>query len=1071
MAYQNQQSDNQDNSEDDDFYESEKAQPRDIANSSNDSNGLTKGSLVSRINVPPLSRSAMASSRVNAATTALQPQDKNVSTPTQKATNPKSVANKGSDARLTELREKLLANKRASSATPLPSSANKTNDTTRENSGEVAIKLDEVHSSTKNGQGNAANANAWATQTDTARPRKESLSRTAKAPKSPSAHADIQGLIDEYRVSELAKDTEQYSNINAKGYTLEPASKSDIDQIPSGSRGVDGATLPSTTTNVSQKCSSESPGSSESGEIRSELEHGTATIQRNISKGIPEDSNIKPLTGPESKVVANTPIKSQGSNDHGAKQKVVSATPKPNMQIQTEDLPTSMKSTPDARTVPLAPKTESGQKVINPSPASPMLPGDHRQSYRSTDLPSAPTKILTNSVTSDCRQCKEKFRSHTQLRKHVDTHHNKKTIEKLHSKPAAPVETSSENPSTPSQASQQVLADVAKYPRPSEQVMHDERGNVSKQQISQQHQQPTLPQAILSAAATPSTDHKESHRRSRPVAFSPEKLRPNTAYETHEPDAGSPKSNILSLSQQEQIQKLEIDLTSEGLRDLYDFLEYHRFFVDEYREGFLARQKRLRALEAEKIALERESIMQYELFNSIRAKSLVARETTEAPALVGLADSKETVEKSLTERMPPPLSLPGKPIDTSVISIKGRTSDTSDISPKDSQSRTNGNLTSPIVQHSSDLKRQRPDDDDNLDRSWKLSRVDIDGPHSDRSQQVSPRTSRNEHQTFDRRRTSDSRLASNGYSERNRSPVNRRRSPSPYRQAPDNNYPSRQGSWTASYKQGRGQPVSSGEGMRRNTSGTLCHSCDKIGHFTADCPDVRRGSGEYKVQGHRWGEDDRHDDRPTYSARGNRAATSFRRGSRGDRGDYQSYKPSHTSTAYKSSSARYEALAPNRSESLNLKAGESRYFMVKSWNAENVEAAQRDCIWATQPKNLDVLTQAFNTCRNVILVFSVNQSRAFQGYARMQSLPSPDIPAPEWQKALLWPSTDPFRIEWITVAETRFHCVGHLKNALNEGQAVLIGRDGQEIEEKCGRELCELVDEAAREQARYDEGY
>lgn len=89
----------------------------------------------------------------------------------------------------------------------------------------------------------------------------------------------------------------------------------------------------------------------------------------------------------------------------------------------------------------------------------------------------------------------------------------------------------------------------------------------------------------------------------------------------------------------------------------------------------------------------------------------------------------------------------------------------------------------------------------------------------------------------------------------------------------------------------------------------------------------------------------------------------------------------------------------------------------------------------------------------------------------MQSLPSPNIPAPEWQKVLLWSSTDPFRIEWITVAETRFHAVGHLKNAYNEGLAVLIGRDGQEIEEVCGRRLCELIDETAKEQASYEDGY
>ena len=42
--------------------------------------------------------------------------------------------------------------------------------------------------------------------------------------------------------------------------------------------------------------------------------------------------------------------------------------------------------------------------------------------------------------------------------------------------------------------------------------------------------------------------------------------------------------------------------------------------------------------------------------------------------------------------------------------------------------------------------------------------------------------------------------------------------------------------------------------------------------------------------------------------------------------------------------------------------------------------------------------------------------------------------------------------------------MGHLKNSLNEGQAVLIGKDGQEIEERCGEELIKLIDEEAERQ-------
>ncbi|MCJ1231207.1 hypothetical protein MMC12_007884 [Toensbergia leucococca] len=79
----------------------------------------------------------------------------------------------------------------------------------------------------------------------------------------------------------------------------------------------------------------------------------------------------------------------------------------------------------------------------------------------------------------------------------------------------------------------------------------------------------------------------------------------------------------------------------------------------------------------------------------------------------------------------------------------------------------------------------------------------------------------------------------------------------------------------------------------------------------------------------------------------------------------------------------------------------------------------------------------------------------------MTSLPG-TAPIPSWAKHLIWDATPPFRLKWITIAETRFSKVGHLKNRLNDGQAVLVGRDGQEIEEVCGRGLCEIIDEEGR---------
>lgn len=54
--------------------------------------------------------------------------------------------------------------------------------------------------------------------------------------------------------------------------------------------------------------------------------------------------------------------------------------------------------------------------------------------------------------------------------------------------------------------------------------------------------------------------------------------------------------------------------------------------------------------------------------------------------------------------------------------------------------------------------------------------------------------------------------------------------------------------------------------------------------------------------------------------------------------------------------------------------------MIKSWNHENVELSQAEGLWATQEKNEALLREAFETSRHVLLLFSVNQSMAFQGY-------------------------------------------------------------------------------------------
>ncbi|KAI9806098.1 MAG: hypothetical protein M1833_004505 [Piccolia ochrophora] len=158
----------------------------------------------------------------------------------------------------------------------------------------------------------------------------------------------------------------------------------------------------------------------------------------------------------------------------------------------------------------------------------------------------------------------------------------------------------------------------------------------------------------------------------------------------------------------------------------------------------------------------------------------------------------------------------------------------------------------------------------------------------------------------------------------------------------------------------------------------------------------------------------------------------------------------------------------SRRQRLDLKNSVCRFFVIKSFNVANVEQAQEEGVWVTQEKNSNLFKEAFETCDHVILVFSINKSTAFQGYARMESAPG-TAEIPRWASVLLWEFSGPFRIRWVTIAETKFHRVGHLKNPYNDDLAVLVARDGQEIEPRVGAALCDLIDEEADRSSRWVE--
>ncbi|KAF9483599.1 hypothetical protein BDN70DRAFT_929117 [Pholiota conissans] len=69
-----------------------------------------------------------------------------------------------------------------------------------------------------------------------------------------------------------------------------------------------------------------------------------------------------------------------------------------------------------------------------------------------------------------------------------------------------------------------------------------------------------------------------------------------------------------------------------------------------------------------------------------------------------------------------------------------------------------------------------------------------------------------------------------------------------------------------------------------------------------------------------------------------------------------------------------------------------RYFILKSLTQEDLDLSVERGIWATQKHNEEVLDKAFRTSQEVYLIFGVNKSREFYGYARMSSSVIRDVP-------------------------------------------------------------------------------
>eukprot|EP00439_Symbiodinium_sp_Y106_P042245 s3112_g5.t1 len=131
-----------------------------------------------------------------------------------------------------------------------------------------------------------------------------------------------------------------------------------------------------------------------------------------------------------------------------------------------------------------------------------------------------------------------------------------------------------------------------------------------------------------------------------------------------------------------------------------------------------------------------------------------------------------------------------------------------------------------------------------------------------------------------------------------------------------------------------------------------------------------------------------------------------------------------------------------------------RFFVITSNLGENVVKSVEHNVWATQRKNEDALTDAFLHSKAVILIFSVNKSGAFQGYARMRGLPGRS----KCRSNPFGGYGRMFDVEWLRLQDVVMPEVSYIRNSLDGGREVGYARDGQELPAAVGAELCRHFD-------------
>jgi hypothetical protein len=135
-------------------------------------------------------------------------------------------------------------------------------------------------------------------------------------------------------------------------------------------------------------------------------------------------------------------------------------------------------------------------------------------------------------------------------------------------------------------------------------------------------------------------------------------------------------------------------------------------------------------------------------------------------------------------------------------------------------------------------------------------------------------------------------------------------------------------------------------------------------------------------------------------------------------------------------------------------SAKARFFFIRSITVEKLQTSVQQGVWATNRANTQVLTEAYEACDHVILLFCAEDSLHFQGCARMESLPDPLLlPGFGGQKTI----GETFTVKWVKQCMLPFSKLASLRNTMNNNLPLQKCEDGQELQEHAGEACMRLM--------------